>query len=351
MTLALISCMRNEGPFLLEWIAHHRAMGVGRFVIYSNDCDDGTDKMLDSLQDHGIVDHFSQDRRDGKSLQWQAFKDASSHGRLTDATWVAALDCDEFLNPLGPLSSVTELLAEAGDADAIAIPWRLFGNSGIVDFQDRPVTELFTKAAPVPCHYPVAASFFKTIYRNDGPFSMPGIHRPKQDGVPRFAGPDLRPLPDAIVQNQSRIQAYGLRFSDARIQLNHYSLRSAASFMVKRDRGLPNRATRAIGTDYWVERNFNTVSDKSIQRHGGGLARELAALLALPGMQSLHDTACQWHENRFNSLMQDPENAQFFGRLVLAGGSVDPGPNVARRLIQAFQAAQKTPPVERARDV
>lgn len=340
MTLTIISCVRNEAPFLLEWIAHHRALGVGRFLIYSNDCDDGTDAMLDALQNAGILTHVRHERIGNKSLQWQAFNEATSQGRLTGSDWITALDCDEFLNPLGS-GDLAAILAQAGDVDAIAIPWRLFGNSSIIDFTDQPICEQFTRAAPVPCHYPVAASFFKTIYRAAGPFQSPGIHRPKQTDTPVMLGPDLRPLPDVIAQNQSRIQTYGLEFPQALIQLNHYSLRSAASFMVKRDRGLPNRAERLVGLEYWVERNFNTCEDTSIKRHSPAAQQEVARLRQLPGVQDQHDKGCAWHRARFEELMTVPENAQFFGKLILARDSVDPGPTQARELIGYFQAAQR----------
>lgn len=45
----IVSTMKNEGPFILEWIAHHRAIGVDDFLIYTNDCTDGTDRLLDAL--------------------------------------------------------------------------------------------------------------------------------------------------------------------------------------------------------------------------------------------------------------------------------------------------------------
>ena len=49
--------MKNEGPFILEWIAYHLAIGVDDFLIYTNDCTDGTDEFLDILQDRGLVQH------------------------------------------------------------------------------------------------------------------------------------------------------------------------------------------------------------------------------------------------------------------------------------------------------
>ncbi|WP_372837440.1 glycosyltransferase family 2 protein, partial [Puniceibacterium confluentis] len=57
----IVACMKNEAPYILEWIAHHRAIGVDNFLIYTNDCDDGTDVILDRLQSLGVVQHRRND--------------------------------------------------------------------------------------------------------------------------------------------------------------------------------------------------------------------------------------------------------------------------------------------------
>ena len=43
-----------KGPFILEWIAHHLAVGFEHFLVFTNDCDDGTVELLDALAAHGI---------------------------------------------------------------------------------------------------------------------------------------------------------------------------------------------------------------------------------------------------------------------------------------------------------
>mgnify|MGYP002652033994 CR=1 FL=1 len=45
----LVTSMRDEGPYALEFVAHHRAVGFDRIFIASNDCRDGTDLLLDAL--------------------------------------------------------------------------------------------------------------------------------------------------------------------------------------------------------------------------------------------------------------------------------------------------------------
>ena len=78
-TLAVLT-VRNEAAFLLEWLAHHRAVGFTDFLVFSNDCEDGTDKMLDRLEEMGLLTHV---RNDGpyekQGIQFTALKTASKH--------------------------------------------------------------------------------------------------------------------------------------------------------------------------------------------------------------------------------------------------------------------------------
>ena len=70
----IVGCMKNEAPYILEWVAHHRAVGFDNFLIYTNDCTDGTDAVLARLQDLGILQHRNNDDWKGNSpqQQWQA---------------------------------------------------------------------------------------------------------------------------------------------------------------------------------------------------------------------------------------------------------------------------------------
>ncbi|NJS38025.1 MAG: hypothetical protein HC783_02425 [Rhodobacteraceae bacterium] len=56
--VALMSCIRNEGIHVVEWLAYHRVIGFGPIIICTNDCTDGTDHLLDALQAGGAVQHL-----------------------------------------------------------------------------------------------------------------------------------------------------------------------------------------------------------------------------------------------------------------------------------------------------
>lgn len=45
----LISTVKNEGPNILEWVAHHLCIGFTHIQIYQNDSEDGTQKTLRTL--------------------------------------------------------------------------------------------------------------------------------------------------------------------------------------------------------------------------------------------------------------------------------------------------------------
>ena len=55
MKFHLATCVRNEGPYLFDWIIYHRALGFDTATVYSNDNTDGSDELLSFLQQRGLV--------------------------------------------------------------------------------------------------------------------------------------------------------------------------------------------------------------------------------------------------------------------------------------------------------
>ncbi len=334
-----MSTLRDEGPHLLEWVAHHRAIGVTDFLLFSNDCSDGTDAMLDVLAPFGVR-HLRNDPPGGKSLQWNALKLAWGHDLRKSADWVLGIDCDEFVNLRAPLKTLVDLVDAVDEADAVALPWRLFGHNGRRRLQDGLTTELFTRAAPAACDYPVGSRQFKTLFRTKGAFGQIGVHRPRarKGVIAHWVDGSGRPLPEAFATAEQRITLFGLPEASALVQLNHYSVRSAESFLLKRARGLPNRRGKPIDLTYWVERNFNTVEDVSISRMAEGTSGTLTEIKALPGMADLHKAAIAHHHAAFEDILKDETEVKLYGRLLLAASSTPLPPEDIRTLVKLFQA-------------
>jgi hypothetical protein len=339
--ILVITTMRNEGPHCLEWIAHHLAAGVGHFLIYTNDCDDGTDAIMEALAGAGLVTHERLRPAQERPVQWQALRHASSHPRVKAADWALVLDCDEFINLRAPLTSLQELIARLPEgADALAMAWRLFGNSGHVHAAEALTTERFTRAAPEDVALPLA-HFVKSLFR-PARFRQLGVHRPKRrrGEVPLWVDGSGRPLPPGFAEACGRINLFGLSGGRDLVQLNHYALRSAEEFMAKRRRGLPNRMSREVGLGYWVERNFNTVEDASIRRMLPATRRRLEELLAIEGIEALQAQSRAHHRAGLARQLKDEAENRLFLQLAMSAGSRAPDPAFVRAHVRRLAEAQ-----------
>ena len=320
MKITAVLCVKNEGAFLLEWLAHHRVCGVTDFLVFSNDCDDGTDAMLDRLQEMGWLTHVRNPGPHPEGPQWAALKQADRHPLVTEADWVLPLDVDEFVNVHVGDRSLPALLAAVPEATAITLTWRLFGNAGVVAYRDAPVTETFVRAAPHDLHWPWRGHLFKTLVRNDGSYGKLGVHRPRaaQDGrmaEQRWYDGSGRRLPSAY--HKGRIFTEVGRDCHALVQLNHYPLGAVESFLLKRDRGRAVHADGGLDAGYWVERNFCDEEDRSVLELHSRDRRE--GLQADPVLGSLHRAAVAWRHDRFRALMRDDAWRSFYGQLLMAG--------------------------------
>lgn len=321
MRILAVLTVRNEAAFLLDWLAHHKAVGFTDFLVFSNDCQDGTDEMLDRLNDMGEIVHLRNDGPyDQRGIQFTALKKAEKLSIVQAADWILPLDVDEFVNIHVGDRTVPALLDALPEATAITLTWRLFGNAGQVAYQDTPVPRLFTRAAPVVMYWPWRSAMFKTLYRNDGTYKKVGVHRPRNAdpdrvNAARWFDGEGREL-DGQFRARRIFSNYG-RSNYALVQLNHYPLGAMHSYVLKADRGRAVHSDDVLGMDYWVERNFNTAEDTSIL----GLTERAEPIrdtfASDPELATLHDEAVAWRQTRFEELMMQEPYRALFGRLMM----------------------------------
>lgn len=309
--LAILT-VRNEGSFLLEWLAHARAVGFTDIIACSNDCEDGTDAMLDRLQQMGWLVHLPNPGPHEKGAHFGALKLAEKHPLHGQCDWAMAIDIDEFLAIHVGGHRIPDLLAALPGADAITLTWRMFGNAGQIGLTDAPVTETFTRCAPEVLYWPWRAQMFKTLYR-PALFPKPGIHRPRGQhrGQVWYDGAGRR-YPAAPERIFSPLGQANCTLA----QVNHYAIGSMEGYLVKCDRGRANRDQAGFDLGYWVDRNFSQVEDRSALRVDAAPLR--AALHADPVLSRLHAAAFRWRRDRFVALMAEEHWRGLFGRLLMA---------------------------------
>ena len=326
-----VTCMKNEGPFILEWIAWNRMIGVTDFLVYTNDCTDGTDQLLDALAPAG-VHRLPNPAQPGEPYQMTALKHAPAHPSVSGADWVFVTDVDEFLNISTGDGSIAALVAACGNPKAISVTMRMMANGGVSDYVDRPVIAQFTRTHPPDIWGTERAIEVKTLTRRDFPLRFYGAHRPF---VGRHAGPGTlhwtdgsgRQVPEAFLTVAVRRRRHRFPAAGARnlATLNHYTLRSLDSYLVKSERGDVNRVHRHFRLKYWVERNDDSVEEASILSRLPALEAEMAVLKALPGVAEAHAACVAHHQDAIVRLNADPVYAALRAELVEAsvalGGS------------------------------
>lgn len=72
LRLGIGAIFRNEAPYITEWVAHHRVLGVDQFFIADNDSIDGTSQLLRAMQELGYVHHINFPTPTGQAPQLPA---------------------------------------------------------------------------------------------------------------------------------------------------------------------------------------------------------------------------------------------------------------------------------------
>ncbi|MFL4472302.1 glycosyltransferase family 2 protein [Tateyamaria armeniaca] len=316
---AIVTTMKNEGPFILEWLAYHRAIGFDDIIVYTNDCTDGTDTMLEMLQAKGIVQHRINNFQDmGLKPQHAALQSAEDEKVIKQAKWVTCIDVDEYVNIKVGDGTLDALFTAVPDANMISMTWRLFGNADVHEYVDVPITEQFTRCAPELARKPHQAWGFKTLFQTNGIFKKLGVHRPK--GLkPQFwdrinwVNGSGKPMPRDVYRNawRSTTSTYGYDL----VQLNHYAVRSAESFLVKRDRGRVNHVDRDQGLAYWFRMNNNAEAETSILSRLPRMKEELARLMADPDIAAAHAHSVACHRTKIDALKATENYAKFYAEL------------------------------------
>lgn len=325
MRITAVTCVKNEGPFLLEWIAFNRVLGVTDFLFYSNDCSDATDRLLDALAQEGWLTHLPNPA-EGRNYQMEALKDAANHPVVSEANWVWIADVDEFLNIHVGDHTIPALIEACGDPQAISVTFQFFANNDIDAFVDEPVISQFTRSHNPDLWCGETAIEVKSLVRNDFPLQYYGAHRPFfRKKLPEKKRPSWTDGSGRAVQhrflvaaNPRRIRKFPALGARQFATLNHYALRSLDSYLVKNDRGDVNREHRHFDDTYWRERNDPAWEDLSIQRYLPALRREIDALKAMPGVKDLHEEAVALHCAKRDALLEQPAYREMRAQLKAA---------------------------------
>lgn len=313
----IVGCMKDEAPYILEWVAYHRAIGVDNFIIYTNACSDGTSELLDHLQKMGVLEHRNNDNWKGNSPQQHALNQSLKEPVIKNAEWVIHIDVDEFINVRCGNGTLDDFLTHVPDATNVAMTWRMFGHNDVTRLRDDLVIDQFDHAAPKYCPKPHTVWGFKTMVKNIGAYEKLSCHRPNklkngQRHKVKWVNGSGQEMGHEVKDKgwRSSLQNVGYEL----LQLNHYALRSAESYLIKRQRGRALHVDRSIGINYWVRMDWSDNPDMTIKRNIPRLLAELEQLRQNDKLVALHEAGVAWHREKAAELHENPEFSDLYAQ-------------------------------------
>ena len=220
-TVCLGAILKDEDPFVEEWIAHHRLLGVDHFYLYDNDPRQPLNDILRLHRDYVTVHPWLVDHDDarypGRTKQLKAYQHCLAHG-AAKYDWVTFIDGDEFII-LDEDKSLKAFLADFREYDLIALNWHVFGHNGHYDNPPGLVIESLTRRMQEP------RAITKSLSRPNAIASL-DVHLFRLKQGRKRVDANKNAYREALYPGKTR-----------RAHINHYQCRSFTHWMGKVERG------------------------------------------------------------------------------------------------------------------
>ncbi|MBP3687596.1 MAG: glycosyltransferase family 92 protein [Alphaproteobacteria bacterium] len=242
--LSVAAIMKNEKPYLKEWLEYHRLVGVEHFYLCDNDSTDNTREYLTPYINSGLITYIEMS---GKNKQLTCYEKVVSEYK-DQTTWLAFIDIDEYMVPLKK-HTMTAFLKEFEDVAEVSLHWLNYGDSGAFTRNMGLMTEFFTSHGRFLNH------------------TVKSIVRPKSViDFKAFGSNHYVRVNGASVNEYKKPVNFMLdmHISADKARINHYITKSFAEFLYKKGRGHPEGTP--IDFSYYFFHNENEIKDDTTMR-------------------------------------------------------------------------------------
>lgn len=269
--LSACCIVKDEDPFLHEWLTYHALLGVEHFYIYDNE-------SARPAREHPAVQKYLRAGRatvfevQGKEMQIPVYDQCLElYGK--NNKWIAFIDLDEFIclqgKENGELMDLRPLLAEFEAHNGLALNWLSFTSAGLLRQPSGLVIEnypLVTKNTPVSDFH------VKSVVRAAEALRARNAHvfyfRNGQGPV----NENRRPLPPGWPYSQS---------SHRSVWLNHYHFKSQEDYEYKIARGRADLAVDNSEAKYKLF--YGHIEEEAVEnRHATSLGPLVEKWMRLP---------------------------------------------------------------------
>ena len=292
----IIAKQKNEGYCLIDWVAWHRAIGIEKFIIVSNDCNDYSNELLDALsQEINLMNSdVTEEALNGRSVGQRTTEKSDALMKSHSGYFTFNIDVDEFISFRG--HKVTTLNSDGYNQNtSYLIPWMNCISDDFLHKTNKPQYEFNNKAiTKINKNFPYAKPYNgKSLIFSDGNVGIFNSHHFTVNGK-------------EVISEES-----------SELYIKHCVINSIEEFQLRSDRGdtytvkktgentaIREKNTYKYGPDLFLmyasqELTPNVHSDKRIIEKA---AQVRTALLSNPKIKAAQDKIDAYYKRKFAKL-------------------------------------------------
>lgn len=274
----LLCCIgKNENRYVREFVEYYKKIGITKIRLYDNNDPDGEhfEEVIGDYIDDGFVEVI--DYRGRKVCQLQAYSDCYSLKKY-EYEWITFVDMDEYIT-LEKHKTIQEYLSQEkfSNYEIIKLCWLCYGDSGLIEYDNRPLQERFTQPAPLDAklyyNFPQNCSA-KAIVRgglNEIVWHDPHVPHAQVRYCNAEGGDDGLGFNTKMLYNEAYIK--------------HYTTKTAVEFLQKIKHGAPDRI-HSLGFKKQLKNLFFTYNEWTQEKEdilNMGIEEKLTTLVCCIG--------------------------------------------------------------------
>jgi hypothetical protein len=138
--LSIMAILKDEAPYLAEWVEYHLLVDVNQFWLIDNNSSDNPSNVLQPYITAGFVNLTSWPAQGQQEVIYNHFLPILKR----KSYWLAVIDIDEFLVPV-ITRSVAMILRSLEYACGVSVNWVTYGTNGKAHKEDGLVIERFKR--------------------------------------------------------------------------------------------------------------------------------------------------------------------------------------------------------------
>ena len=247
--LSIAAIIKNEAPYIEEWIEYYLLVGVEKFYLFDNESNDDLLEKLQRYIDKGVVEYIYYP---GRARQLSAYNKAIKLCK-NKTKYLLCVDLDEFvvstINKNNIYKIIDSIIKPENGTVGLAMNWAIFGSSGHINKPKGLVLENYLYRAEVGDE---VNNCIKTVFN---PRFVKGYCLNPHIPVAK-SGCYIKTTNDKIITSAEN---HDMENRHKYLRVNHYFCKSLEEGEKKRKRGI---ATSGVFEEYKkTEYQKNDVND------------------------------------------------------------------------------------------